>query len=275
MLFCSLMFLCGARPARPQAPASSPSTSIPADPSAAIPPAALQEMFKRELGNFYAPQTAPNLQQAHLLLEKYFAAPAAERKAIVAQIELLGLDPNIVGRIARIRLYWPALKGGVYYINERVGPHPVIYFLGVPDAYDRAKPWPLVIKLPGAHAFITDPPPGPDEVLKIYTDWIKEELGKHPDAVVLMPMLNLNELWGPSYAGMNSVIQPMHHVAGRLNIDPQRVYLLGHGMSAHATWNLALHYPTYFAAINPMAGGASAEWQRLRTMNLRNIFAVA
>jgi hypothetical protein len=66
----------------------------------------------------------------------------------------------------------------------------------------------------------------------------------------------------------------MQHVADRMNIDPSRVYLIGHSMSAHAVWNLALHYPMYFAAINPLAGGASQDWQRLRMMNLRNVAVV-
>jgi hypothetical protein len=66
----------------------------------------------------------------------------------------------------------------------------------------------------------------------------------------------------------------MHHVADRVNIDPARVYMIGHSMSGHAVWNLALHYPMYFAAINPLAGGASQDWQRLRMMNLRNVAAV-
>jgi len=50
--------------------------------------------------------------------------------------------------------------------------------------------------------------------------------------------------------------------------------MLGHGMAGHATWNLALHYPTYFAAINPLAGAASADWQRVRLLNLKNTLAV-
>jgi len=73
---------------------------------------------------------------------------------------------------------------------------------------------------------------------------------------------------------MNNVIQPMLHVCGRVNIDPARVYMLGHGMSGHAVWNLAIHYPTYFAAIDPMAGGASVGFQLPRIKNLRNIFCV-
>ena len=72
-----------------------------------------------------------------------------------------------------------------------------------------------------------------------------------------MPLLNLDELYGPSLPGMNTVIQPLLHAAERANVDPARVYLIGHSMSAHATWNLGLHYPTYFAAINPLAGAAT------------------
>jgi hypothetical protein len=89
-----------------------------------------------------------------------------------------------------------------------------------------------------------------------------------------MPLLNLDELYGPSQPGMNTVIQPMLHAAGRANIDPARVYLIGHSMAGHATWNLALHYPTNVAAINPLAGAASGDWQRLRLMNLSNVLPV-
>jgi hypothetical protein len=73
---------------------------------------------------------------------------------------------------------------------------------------------------------------------------------------------------------MNRVIQPMLHAAGKVNVDPARVYLIGHSMSGHAAWNLALHYPTYFAAFNPLAGSASGDWQRLRLICLRNVLPV-
>src|SRR5262249_9880497 len=139
----------------------------------------------------------------------------------------------------------------------------------------RARPWPMVIKLPTADAFVgKDPRPPADLVAVWYRDWMDQELARHPDAIVLMPLLNLDELYGPSYAGMNTVMQPMFHTADRLNIDPARVYMVGHSMAAHAVWNLALHYTTYFAAINPLAGSASQEFQRVRVMNLRNVLPV-
>jgi hypothetical protein len=45
-------------------------------------------------------------------------------------------------------------------------------------------------------------------------------------------------------------------------------------MAAHAVWNLAIHYPTFFAAINPMAGAAHDAWQRVRLGNLENILCI-
>lgn len=265
-------------PPAPGAPAR-PSVAVPPAPvevqQQTIPPETLQQMYRRELGDRYNPADAGKLYEAHQLLEEYFAATRVNaRRDVVKKLEALGLPVGLVARLARLRTHWPALEPGVYYTNERHGTHDVRYFLGVPEGYDRTRPWPLVVMLPTADAFLTTPQPGPEEVVKIYSDWIKEELAKHPDALVLMPLLNLDELYGPSYPGMHSVIQPVLHAAERANVDPRRVYLVGHSMSAHAVWNLALHFPTYFAAVNPLAGSASGDWQRLRLPNLRNVLPV-
>jgi len=238
-----------------------------------IPATQLQTMFKRELGDLFRPEQIESYRAAHQAMERYFSADAEQRKAIVAAIEVLGVDPNILGRLARIRSQWPELApGGVYYINERLGPMEVHYFLGVPKTYDRTKAFPLVVKLPTADAFVGNPKPTADDVQRIYTNWMSEELAHHPNALLIMPLLNLDDLWGPSYAGMNSVIGPILHVGDRANVDPSRIYLIGHSMSGHAAWNLPLHFPTYFTASNPLAGNATGDWQRLRVMNLRNLY---
>ncbi len=267
--------LAAAQPAPPAA-ATQPAPRERFDPADVIPDAALRRIYQRELGPTFKPDAFKAVRAAHLLIERFFDAPSAtERKVVQADLEKMRLDVNLLGRLARVRMNWPALEGGgVYYVNERLGPHRVRYFLGVPAKYERTRPWPLVVRLPGAHAFTTKPPPGPEEVSRIYTAWIEEELARHPDAIVLMPLLNFDELYGPSYDGMNGAFQPVRHAYGRVNLDPARVYLVGHSMAAHAVWNLGLHYPTYFAAINPLAGAATGDWQRLRLMNLRNVLPV-
>ena len=101
----------------------------------------LDVIYRRELGAKYNPAIVDTLYQVHCLVEKYFATEYAEdRKAIVKWIASSASSPTLVGRITRIRMDWPALEHGVYYVNERVGPHESHYFLGVPKGYDRTTP---------------------------------------------------------------------------------------------------------------------------------------
>lgn len=245
------------------------------DSDALIPRDTLEEMYRRELGVSTNPDLVDKLYRSHLLIEQYFKQPSlAQRKKIVEQIDAIGVNPNLLGRIVRLRMNWPELAPGVYMVNESFGPFQVHYFLGVPRDYDRSKPYPLVIKLPEPQSFLGDPRPNVKQIRQMYTDWIDSELQAHPDALVLMPLPKLDLLYGPSDDGMNSVIQAMLHAADKVNIDPARVYLTGHGVAADAVWNLAVHYPTYFAAINPLAGSAHHYWQRLRLANLRNTLPV-
>src|SRR5262245_2417624 len=164
-----------------------------------IPRAALDEMYKAELGRLYDPAQADILYRAHALLERYFDSPD-DRKQTLKTIESLNIDPNVLGRLARIRMNWPELAGGVYYVNEKINAHDAHYFLGIPKNYDRTKSWPLVIKLPTADAFVGKPPADAEQVKSIYIAWMTEELTRHPDAIVVMPLLHLDELYGPSYA---------------------------------------------------------------------------
>jgi pimeloyl-ACP methyl ester carboxylesterase len=245
-------------------------------PAELLPRETLEKIYAAELPG-YDPAQFQKLYDAHVYLEKYFRTDSAEdRRAITQILAKSGIPAATVGRMCRIHLAWPVLPPGAAYVNERIGPHDVQYFLGVPANYDRAKAWPLVVRLPAANAIITDPanPPKPDEVVRLYTQWVSDEIAAHPDALLVMPLLNLDELYGPSYKGMNTVVQAVQHVTTRANVDPRQVYLLGHGMAGHATWNLAIHYPTFFAAINPLAGGASADWQRVRFLNLRNTLPI-
>jgi hypothetical protein len=235
----------------------------------------VEPAYSAELGPLYQSSELQQLYDTNRLIDHYFSATTSSQRAeVVQQLAAGKLDPAVIGRLTRIRLDWPDLAPGVYYLNEQVGPYTVKYFLGLPKNYHRTVAWPLVVKLPGINAFLTDPMPDADTVVRIYSNWIKEELAAHPDAIVLMPLLNLKELYGPSFLGMNTVFQPLLDAAGRVNIDPARVYIFGHSMAAHAAWNLALHYGTYLAAFCALAGGADADWQRLRLMNLRNVLPV-
>ncbi|MBV8781510.1 MAG: hypothetical protein JO353_08945 [Phycisphaerae bacterium] len=242
-------------------------------PVTAISPDQLWAIDSAELGALAKDDDRNKLADAHALIEKFFADPDS-RPATIAALTATEIDSNILGRICRIHARWPALAPGVYYLNERVGPNIAVYFLGIPHGYTPTNSVPLVIELPTASGFVGDPKPDADRITQIYTAWITDELNKHPDAAVLMPLVNLTDLYGPTPEGMNHVIAPLQHVTSVINVDPSRVYLYGFAMSSIAAWDLSLHNGTYFAAFDAMAGVVRGDWQRTRLMNLRNTLPV-
>lgn len=259
-------------PFAPPPPATLPSRPPPVGPEVAA------VWYRAEFGPDLTPERVQQLYAAHLWIEAYFTdLPTAAREQVLKSIESSGVSPADVARLCRMRLAWQDVQPGVYYINDRIGPIRVYYFVGVPEGYSPARPVPAILMLPTATAFVARRPAGEvdsAEVARIYTQWIQTELKTRPGNLVIMPLLHLSELWGPGYAGMNNAIKPLFHAAESFAIDPNRVYLRGQGMSGHAVWNLGLHYPTYFAAINPLAGGARYDWQRARIINLRNTLPV-
>jgi predicted peptidase len=42
------------------------------------------------------------------------------------------------------------------------------------------------------------------------------------------------------------------NILDNYNVDPGRVYLTGPRLGGYGTWNMAMMYPEYFAAIAPM-----------------------
>src|SRR5262245_36930691 len=153
-------------------------------------------LYRGELGDRFDEKQFDAVLAAHRKIEAFFVERnSKQRAAIVGELVDSKIDPVILGRICRIRLHWPDLAGGVYYVNERIGPHNVAYFLGLPKDYVRTKAWPMVVRLPRADAFATKPPPDQQQVASIYTEWITADLAAHPDAIVLMPLLNFDNLF--------------------------------------------------------------------------------
>lgn len=52
-------------------------------------------------------------------------------------------------------------------------------------------------------------------------------------------------------------IEVLDHAMARYRVDPTRVYLTGHSMGGHGTWQLGAHHTGRFAAIGPSAGWGS------------------
>jgi len=68
-------------------------------------------------------------------------------------------------------------------------------------------------------------------------------------------------------AGDLDVMELISDVSRRYNVDPNRIYLMGHSMGGYGTDNVATHHPDVFAAVAPAEGTASAPL----ALNLRNV----
>lgn len=57
--------------------------------------------------------------------------------------------------------------------------------------------------------------------------------------------------------GRADAMEVLEHAAGIFNVDRTRIYLTGHSMGGHGTWQIGVHYPDRFAALAPSAGWLS------------------
>ena len=123
------------------------------------------------------------------------------------------------------------------------------YRLLIPEAYSASKPNGLVIALHGM---------GGDEnsMFDGYTGALKPE-AERVGLVVACPK-------GRDTASMyrdtaeQDVMDVLAEVHRDYNIDPSRIYLMGHSMGGFGTWSIAMSHPDVFAALGPISGGGNA-----------------
>ena len=224
-----------------------------------MPAAELEALDRAELGAAYDDTLVASLPKAHALLETCFsAASGGDRKTAIADLAALNLEPGIVGRVARIRLFWPAPAGGsIFKISKKVGPFDVRYFIGFPPGYSRGKSWPMVVHLPSEDDFPNRRFPAGDGGDAAFASVLKSVLARRPAAVVIVPLPDEKELFGPGSIGANAAMRPLLDAPNLANIDPAHIGIEGRSDAGFAVWNLALHFPTYFSAA--VADGSGGE----------------
>jgi hypothetical protein len=127
------------------------------------------------------------------------------------------------------------------------------YSVRVPDGYDPARPWPLILHL---HGYVGSAPyqghPAPDY---------------GGDALVLAPHgKGAADFMGPAEA---DVLAALADAVARYRVDGRRVYLAGASMGGTGAWHLAAHHPDRFAALAAASANADARvwdelWERRR-----------
>ena len=131
------------------------------------------------------------------------------------------------------------------------------YALYVPKGYDAKKPYPLMVALHGLNS-------NPRQILS-YPGFTK--LAQKDGYILAAPMGynkrgwyggrgQTSRRWDPMNLGELSekdVMNVLKIVQGEFNVDPGRVYLMGHSMGGGGTWHIGIKYPDIWAGLAPIA----------------------
>ncbi len=131
------------------------------------------------------------------------------------------------------------------------------YALFVPTGYDKDKKTPLVVALHGLGS-------NPQQIMRY--KGLTDNAEKY-GFIVVAPMGYNSQGWygvKPPKAGKTNpenlgelsekdVMNVLELVRKDYNIDPDRIYLMGHSMGGGGTWHLGLKYPDLWAGLAPIA----------------------
>jgi len=123
------------------------------------------------------------------------------------------------------------------------------YLLYLPDGFNEVadKKWPLLVFLHGSGERGHDL-----EKVKVHGPPRLIAEGRTFPMVVLSPQCPDSTDWDNE-----TLFALIRHIATRYRIDESMVYLTGLSMGGTATWDMAIAYPGYFAAIAPVCGRVS------------------
>lgn len=136
------------------------------------------------------------------------------------------------------------------------------YLLSLPDGFHQEadKKWPLLVFLHGSGERGHDL-----EKVKVHGPPALIAQGRKFPFVVLSPQCPDSADWD-----VETLFALIKHIASRYRIDESMVYLTGLSMGGSATWDLAIAYPDYFAAIAPVCGKVNRNY-RHRAAGLKNL----
>ena len=139
------------------------------------------------------------------------------------------------------------------------------YRILLPDAYDSAQEYPLIIALHGANGRGTDNQSRAiDAFGKLSADDVRE---KYP-AVIITPQCPGKDQWARTPWGkgcysiekvkiskpITLVLELIESLQQEFNIDADRIYVTGQSMGGFGTWDIIMRRPDLFAAAVPVCG---------------------
>jgi predicted peptidase len=157
-----------------------------------------------------------------------------------------------------------------HYVLESAG-EIMPYRVYVPTGYDLSRPTPLIVALHGLG--------GTEDSFFAGYDGLVPQLAEERGYLVAAPLgyrVDGSYGWGlgnppadPTTRTVQArseedVMEVLERMREQYNVDPDRVYLMGHSMGAIGTWRIAPKYPDLWAALGAFAGaGQPATLDRL------------
>lgn len=128
------------------------------------------------------------------------------------------------------------------------------YFLLKPDTYDSRRSYPLVCVLHGTPGdetlFATYAGLGPQAIGAVYNSYQRQQ---SDPAVVVWPARRAGDAeWTPKYIQQLTAL--LGSLSTQLNVDTNRIYLIGMSEGVHAVWDCLGSRPTFFAGAVVLAG---------------------
>jgi poly(3-hydroxybutyrate) depolymerase len=160
-----------------------------------------------------------------------------------------------------------------HYLLESAG-EIMPYRMYVPTAYDPARPMPLIVALHGLG--------GTEDSFFTGYDRLMPSLAEQRGYLVAAPLgyrVDGSYGWGlgnppadpttrtTQERSEEDVMRVLERVRRDYNVDPSRIYLMGHSMGAIGTWRIAPKYPDLWAALGMFAGsGQPATLDRIQDL---------
>lgn len=178
---------------------------------------------------------------------------------------------NVAAEIAKAEALAAAAKGGKDPFKGRTGDferHYVLqganevmpYRVYVPKRYSATTPTPLVIALHGLGAnedsFFDSYSQLPPQLAEQHGFLMAAPLGYRTDGFYGSTIMGATDAASRRRVEYSEkdVLEVLRLMKATYNVDPSRIYLMGHSMGAIGTWALGAKYPDIWAALVPFSG---------------------
>ncbi|MFA4985953.1 MAG: PDZ domain-containing protein [Candidatus Brocadiia bacterium] len=216
------------------------------------------------------PALAPEVIDA---IGKFAAGTDMENNA--KAIVMSNVKPTMLYRMLRAQRTYAAKPEKLIFtdkveINKKLT---LEFACQLPDSYDPAVAYPVVINL---HGGVSRPKPIPIEMLSKSLFGMLP-LGDNAKYIEIIPQGCAECTWW-SAAGVTMITKSLRQVAAKYHVDTNRVFLAGFSDGGSGSWYGGLFFPTAFAGVVPLNGtplvaGISGGKVYLTNLRNRSIFA--